>query len=175
MLRLRKPATEDAAQIISLISNISPQDLKMAGGFPGAKILIEDGLEAWMKFHNDILSGKNLNYYEFTVRFSYNENNEIVGYIMALTNPYKMSPEFKYGVVNYYIAPQFRHQKYGEEQFKDFLPEMRAAGFSEFNIQASENNTASIKILQKCGGIFKNAFYSAKDSCKYLLYRFSIK
>lgn len=174
MIELRKPAAEDAAQIVSLISNISSRDSKASGGFPGARILIEDGLEAWIQFHNDILSGKNLTYYEFMVRFSYNENSEIVGYIMTLMSSDELSPDFKEGVVNYYIAPQFRSQKYGEEQFKAFLPEMREAGFTEFNVQADVDNTASVKLLENCGGIFQEKLFSLRESCLYAIYHFSV-
>ncbi len=65
---------------------------------------------------------------------------------------------YKYGGnIGYSISPSKRKQGYGTIQLKLVLNECKNLNINQVLITCKEENIASRKVIEKCGGVFQNA------------------
>ncbi|MDR0199618.1 MAG: GNAT family N-acetyltransferase [Streptococcaceae bacterium] len=61
------------------------------------------------------------------------------------------------GHIAYYVAPSFRGQGLAAQMVQEILPEYRARGIQEVWIMCKEENVASRKTIEACGGLYVNS------------------
>ena len=60
------------------------------------------------------------------------------------------------GHIGYGIVPEYRHHGYATEMLKQALPNCSSLGFKRVLITCDIDNQGSIKVIERCGGIFEN-------------------
>ena len=63
------------------------------------------------------------------------------------------------GHVGYDIAPQYRRQGFGQKLLELTLEKIQELGFKELLITSDEDNIASIKIIEACGGTLEKKVF----------------
>ena len=60
------------------------------------------------------------------------------------------------GHIGYYIRPTERKKGYGLKALELALPEAKKLGLKKVLVTCDENNPASLKIIEKCGGVLQD-------------------
>ncbi|MBQ2070310.1 MAG: GNAT family N-acetyltransferase [Bacilli bacterium] len=62
----------------------------------------------------------------------------------------------KVPVIGYNLGVKYWNKGYMTEACKAVLGYLKSLGYSKVRIDAMENNVASIRVIEKCGGVFQN-------------------
>ena len=60
------------------------------------------------------------------------------------------------GHIGYGVVPQYRMQGYAREMVKQALPLCESLGIKKVLITCDVDNHASMKVIERCGGVFQN-------------------
>lgn len=158
VLTLRKPTLEDKESILKMFEEMTPEDGRRCGGSGFWDVLQKVGFEKWFEANELVYKGEHPDYSpaEFHLICL---DSEVVGYSLFDKSARRMAPDFGYGVVSYYIKPEFQSRGYGTEQLRLTIERMKAVGYSQFRIATQPDNFASRRIIEKLGGKFEKKDY----------------
>jgi predicted acetyltransferase len=72
------------------------------------------------------------------------------------------------GHIGYTVAPRFRGHHYSEIMLRAVLPYYRQRGILAVMISAHEDNAASRKTIERCGGVYENTVVkNGANICRY--------
>lgn len=88
---------------------------------------------------------------QHTMLYAFNENGEIVG---RLSVRHRLNAELlrRGGHIGYAVAPRFRKRGYAKEIVRQGLSFLRELGLEKIMITCSDDNEASIKVIEGIGG-----------------------
>jgi predicted acetyltransferase len=103
-------------------------------------------------------------------------NNIKVGFIQIRHQPSRSEslPENLASHIYYEIFPEFRHKGYGYEILKLGLEKAKEIGLTEVILTVSENNTASIKVIEGNEGVFLLKEFIETENINVLKYKISL-
>lgn len=88
------------------------------------------------------------------------EGDEIVGRISIR---HRLSVDLAFnGQIGYGVLPRFRGNGYATEMLKGALEFCQSLGLEKVMISCNEDNLASARVIEKCGGIYHST-YDSKD------------
>lgn len=124
--------------------------------------LVKEGYEAWLEEverKSDVARKKPGEINDSTFFYVREEDDRILGMVNIR---YGLN-EFLFnegGHIGYSIRPSERGKGYATQMLDQALWFCRFIGFDKVLVVCDKNNVASARVIQKCGGVLENEFYS---------------
>ncbi|MDE5856052.1 MAG: GNAT family N-acetyltransferase [Anaeroplasmataceae bacterium] len=155
---LRKPNIDDVKEITAF----KQEFIENNSGMDGTGILIKVSAEEWLKFNKNMETTSDSNYVKSIQYGLFNQENRLLGLIQIRLELKGYLIEFG-GHIGYCVRPSERKKGYAKIMLKLTLDVCKQRGLDRVLITCLENNVASAKTIEACGGIFEKIVFDDKN------------
>jgi predicted acetyltransferase len=163
---------ESSDKILDKIEAFLPHLGKGENGFSGTNFGeygfdIEEYIESLRKHSSG--EGLRSGYIPQTTFWLLDDNGKIVG-ISRMRHGLTPSLEIRGGHIGYFIGKDERGKGFGEVLLKLTIAKASGLGLDEVLVTTDSQNFASIRIIEKCGGVMKDELTDERSGNKYRRY-----
>lgn len=155
----RKPNTTDIDEITAFKQEFIQYNSHMDGAGPLRKLSAEE----WLKFNNDMENTENPDQVKSLLYGLFDENDKrLLGLIQIRSELKGYLVEFG-GHIGYCVRPTERKKGYAKLMLQNALDKCKATGLNKVLVTCLENNIASAKTIEACGGILEKIVFDDKN------------
>lgn len=151
MIHLEKPTIQHKEKVLQAVQPYRESGQVMHGSFGLVPFLHQNSYEAWLILLDEVEQG-NLEGFNPANTFFIMEGEHLVGVINLR---YTLDQDMLQtgGHIGYSIQPECRGRGYATEALGLALQKMKRKGLQRVLVTCDVDNTASARVIEKCGGI----------------------
>ena len=155
----RKPNSCDTAEISAFKAEFQEHN----SGMDGTGILVRSTVEEWLLYNQQMEKGENpqsLHCLQYGLFQS--ENGRLLGLLQIRLELMGYLTNFG-GHIGYCVRPSERRKGYAREMLRSSLDICRETGLQKVLVTCLEDNIASAKTIESCGGIFEKTIFDDQN------------
>lgn len=155
----RKPNAGDIAEI----SAFKAEFQEHKSGMDGTGTLVRSSAEEWLLYNQQMENGENpqgLHCLQYGLFQS--ENGRLLGLLQIRLELTGYLTDFG-GHIGYCVRPSERRKGYAKEMLRSSLDICREKGLQKVLVTCLEENIASARTIESCGGIFEKTIYDDQN------------
>lgn len=147
---------------IDEITAFKQEFIDAGSGMDGTGALVKVSAEEWLKTIADLETTENPDSVKCLQFGLFEENKRLLGLIQIRLKLLGYLVDFG-GHIGYCVRPSERKKGYAKLMLKNALDKCREAGLNKVLITCLEDNIASAKTIEACGGVFEKTVFDDKN------------